>query len=303
LRDPPPFRLTRFCCSFFQGSKVESKFFFAQREKTSDLVIAVGNPLWENPIHTNAIMKKIQPAKQGFTLIELLTVIAIIGILASILIPTVGRVRESARRTVDASNIRQVGQAALIYANDNRESLPPTTLGALTNGTFAAGTTNITTYAAALALQGGLNDAGIWFSGSDTKSPTAGQSTVLSNTRGLRTEFNTDISRAAMAFQPFAGLTLGMSSTTPIAVTRGIQTNGEWASDARSVYSRGDGGHIVFMGGNVTFYRNLLPNELIHASGQGTQGRTRNILETVRNNNAILLGVGTAINNTNATGG
>jgi prepilin-type N-terminal cleavage/methylation domain-containing protein len=248
-------------------------------------------------------MKTIQPAKQGFTLIELLTVIAIIGILASILIPTVGRVRESARRTVDASNIRQVGQAALIYANDNREALPPNTLGALTNGVFAAGTTNITTYAAALALQGGLNDAGIWFSGSDTKSPTPGQSTVLSNTRGLRTEFNTDLSRAAMAFQPFAGLTLGMSSTTPIAVTRGIQTNGEWAKDNRSVYSRGDGGHIVFLGGNVSFYRDLLPNELIHATGGGVQGRTRNILETVANGRATLLGVGTAINGTASSGG
>jgi prepilin-type N-terminal cleavage/methylation domain-containing protein len=54
-------------------------------------------------------MKKKQP-KQAFTLIELLTVIAIIGILASILIPTVGRVREAARRSVDASNIRQIGQ-------------------------------------------------------------------------------------------------------------------------------------------------------------------------------------------------
>lgn len=66
-----------------------------------------------------------EPNSHGFTLIELLTVIAIIGILASILIPVVGRVRESAKVAVCQSNLRQLGIAVHMYAEDNEDDVPP----------------------------------------------------------------------------------------------------------------------------------------------------------------------------------
>lgn len=62
----------------------------------------------------------------AFTLIELLTVIAIIGVLAAILIPTIARVRESARNSRCATNLRQVGMAIQGYASDHKGSLPAT---------------------------------------------------------------------------------------------------------------------------------------------------------------------------------
>ena len=63
-------------------------------------------------------------ACRAFTLIELLTVIAIIGILAAILIPTVGRVRATAQGARCVSNLRQIGQQILAYANDSKGQLP-----------------------------------------------------------------------------------------------------------------------------------------------------------------------------------
>src|SRR6266498_3504443 len=77
----------------------------------------------------------------GFTLIELLVVIAIIAILAAILFPVFARARESARRAACLSNLKQLGTAFQMYAQDYDETFPSgLTLavpGPAANGSYA----------------------------------------------------------------------------------------------------------------------------------------------------------------------
>jgi prepilin-type N-terminal cleavage/methylation domain-containing protein/prepilin-type processing-associated H-X9-DG protein len=70
----------------------------------------------------------LRSRKNAFTLIELLVVIAIIAILAAILFPVFAQARAKARQAACFSNIRQLGLAALMYAQDYDEHPVPTSI-------------------------------------------------------------------------------------------------------------------------------------------------------------------------------
>ncbi|MCG3128704.1 MAG: hypothetical protein CHACPFDD_03595 [Phycisphaerae bacterium] len=62
--------------------------------------------------------------RNAFTLIELLVVVAIIALLIAILLPSLSRARELAKRAVCSANLRGIGQSMHIYSNDNAEAFP-----------------------------------------------------------------------------------------------------------------------------------------------------------------------------------
>lgn len=65
---------------------------------------------------------------RGFTLIELLVVIGIIAIIAALLLPALAAAKERAKRAQCMSNLKQIGVALIVYANDNDDVLPQSTV-------------------------------------------------------------------------------------------------------------------------------------------------------------------------------
>ena len=69
-------------------------------------------------------MKQPRRIVSGFTLVELLVVIGIIALLIGILIPTLSKAQQQAKVTACLSNLKQLTQGWIMYANDNRGSMP-----------------------------------------------------------------------------------------------------------------------------------------------------------------------------------
>lgn len=84
--------------------------------------------------------------RRAFTLIELLVVIAIVAVIATILFPVFSRVRETARRTVCLSNLRQVTLGLLQYSQDSDDRCPLyfATMTSVTPGSRVPGHSSVT---------------------------------------------------------------------------------------------------------------------------------------------------------------
>jgi len=86
-------------------------------------------------------MRRVESRKgrSGFTLIELLVVVAIIALLISILLPSLARARELAKRTTCAANMSGMGKGLHTYSNDGNQGMPVAACAKPTSGTVVNG--------------------------------------------------------------------------------------------------------------------------------------------------------------------
>tara|TARA_B110000858_G_scaffold160093_1_gene183986 strand:+ start:157 stop:876 length:720 start_codon:yes stop_codon:yes gene_type:complete len=200
-------------------------------------------------------MKTKSNPRSGFTLIELLTVIAIIGILAAILIPTVGAVKKKASMITSVSNLKQIATG---YANFSNAGGRTRVIKDTGSGNFVA--ENPMAWAEIIAQYGDFNDAGVYFISSDplvTELETIPK-VILDGGFEPTTEWVTAASDGAISYEMAAGFNANApTSTMPLIWTRGFEdSSGTWPNDDPDVIWTGDGGHIAFLDGHVEFFNN-----------------------------------------------
>lgn len=208
-------------------------------------------------------MKKNKSPRSGFTLIELLTVIAIIGILASILIPTIGAVKEKAAMVASASNMKQIATSFSTFANSGTRAKVISNKGAwsIEANTQASDAKD---WAKVLAYNSGLTDAGLYFISSDEDVIISGG--TLPRSIGIRkgSEFTESTAWSSLDAETISyTVVVNMSpnapaSTTPLLWTKGLAKDGTWSSTSPW---QGKGGHIGFMDGHTEFFPNLTEDE------------------------------------------
>ena len=186
----------------------------------------------------------------AFTLIELLTVIAIIGILAAIVIPTVGTVREKAQRAVDSNSVREILKAAQIYAGDNQDRLPDPQN--IPNTTLTA-PQNAWKWPGILAKNNILTDPTFWFAKNDPAF-NGNYPRFIINPTAQRNQLYNEFTQGGRSpsWEFVGGVKMSDPATTPVIYTRGLQSSGLWSTTS-GVY-KDTGGFIAFLGGNVAFY-------------------------------------------------
>ena len=230
-------------------------------------------------------IRKLTPRK-GFTLIELLTVITIIGILAAILIPTIGNVIDVARRSSASANARTIAQTYVSYSTGGSTPRTIATPGMATGSAANGVAANIEDVAFIFSKFNGLNTASLWFISTDEQlnGQKVPPSVIVGDPQAATTVAPEFAKTTPKAWAFVTGLsTSAPSSTTPLLWTYGLQHNGSWVVGSPW---KGKGGHIGFLDGHVDWVEKLSTDAggesfVIYQTNQGNGNPTLDYIEAV----------------------
>ena len=159
----------------------------------------------------------------GFTMIELLVVISVILILAGIITPVVNKVKRRAQRVKCLSNIRQCGQAIVMYTQDYDDRVPAAN-----------------------------NKANWWALFPDKKN-------LPDEIRCCPNEANKVVANFYSPFSPPAGTNVYITNLSADAPLLCEYDGGDGNWNAASDYHEGEGGNVYYAGGNAKFVRATTP--------------------------------------------
>jgi len=194
-------------------------------------------------------IKSKKSRRPGFTLVELLTVIAIIGILAGLLFPTIGEVLKDAKKTVSLNNLGQIAKSHYTIA---MASARPKVIGIDRTGTNVRNTNE---WAIDLAKKGGVNQSIMYFTGNFQPATEIHELIYNSIKKIPNGDFKTS---RKLAYDVVSGMRSSVrnpSATTLIWTTDGgtIFQGGDWNEGSPW---EGSGGHIAYIDGHVAYFDN-----------------------------------------------
>ncbi len=174
-------------------------------------------------------------------------VLAVMGILAGLLIPSVGVVREKAQRMATGQKLRQIGLAVATYQSVTGRSLTATDLAG---------------WVTRLAAETGVREGKLFLFEEDplVAALADGIPPVLAERGPAGWQVIEGFGELPLGVVVASGVsTAANPSTTPVAWTRGLTPEGRWqphGSERAGVYGD-EGGFIVFLDGHVEFHRDL----------------------------------------------